>query len=63
MTSRKLTILRLHLRGEEVRMVRHCPRCELRFRNDSELKQHLVFDHGVDPEKLERDQYPPADTR
>lgn len=44
-------------------MVRHCPRCELRFRDDSELKQHLVFDHGVDPEKLERDQYPPADTR
>jgi hypothetical protein len=32
--------------------VRQCPRCELRFSNESELESHLVSDHGVDPEDL-----------
>ncbi|MDP9405412.1 MAG: hypothetical protein M3O86_02255 [Actinomycetota bacterium] len=34
-------------------MVRQCPRCELRFRDEAELRAHLVDDHGVDPESLE----------
>lgn len=34
--------------------VHHCPRCELRFRDEAEAKDHLVNDHGVDPERLER---------
>ena len=37
--------------------VHQCPRCELRFEHDSELKSHLVTDHGVDPEELDGD-YP-----
>ncbi len=39
--------------------VRQCPRCELRFRDEAELKSHLVADHGVDPEQLEQP-YPPG---
>jgi hypothetical protein len=33
--------------------VHQCPKCELRYRDDHEVKQHLVDDHGVDPEELE----------
>lgn len=33
--------------------VRQCPRCELRFRDEAETRQHLVDDHGVDPERLQ----------
>lgn len=35
-------------------MVRQCPRCELRFRDDAEVKWHLEADHGVDRDLLER---------
>ncbi len=34
--------------------VRQCPRCELRFRVDNELRSHLVDEHGVDPDALDR---------
>jgi len=29
-----------------------CPKCELRFRSTDELNDHLIRDHGVDPEEL-----------
>ena len=35
--------------------VRQCPRCELRFTSESELKSHLMDDHDVDPEALDND--------
>lgn len=35
-------------------MIQQCPRCELRFRDAGELRSHLVDDHGVDPEAVER---------
>jgi hypothetical protein len=34
--------------------VHQCPKCELRYRDEHEVKQHLVDDHGVDPEDLEQ---------
>lgn len=40
-------------------MVRHCPRCELRFASEGELREHLALDHAT-PE-LVRDAYPAAD--
>ncbi len=33
--------------------VRQCPRCDLRFRGEAELRWHLADDHGLDPEALE----------
>ncbi len=33
--------------------VHQCPRCELRFRDEPEVRAHLVDDHKVDPEQLE----------
>ena len=33
--------------------VHQCPKCELRYRNENEVKQHLIDDHGVEPEDLE----------
>lgn len=30
-----------------------CPRCELRFSAEGDLKDHLSRDHGVEPETLE----------
>ena len=34
--------------------IHHCPRCELRFANDSEVRDHLVTDHHLDPEVVAR---------
>lgn len=34
--------------------VHQCPRCDLRFRGEAEIKDHMVNDHDVDPESLER---------
>ena len=34
--------------------VHQCPRCELRFRDENEVKAHLVDDHDVEPQTLER---------
>ncbi len=34
-------------------MVHTCPRCELRFERDAELRDHLARDHGVAPESIE----------
>ena len=34
--------------------VHQCPRCELRFRDETEAKDHLINDHKVDPERLEK---------
>lgn len=34
-----------------------CPRCELRFRTDSEYHEHLRVDHSVDPQTLEPIRY------
>jgi hypothetical protein len=38
-------------------MVHTCPRCELRFVNQSELDFHLAEDHGVDRSVTDRYQY------
>jgi len=35
----------------------HCPRCELRFVNTSELRQHFAVDHGGDAGTFERYRY------
>lgn len=35
----------------------HCPRCELRFTNTSELRQHFAVDHGGDAGTFERYRY------
>jgi hypothetical protein len=34
--------------------VHQCPKCELRFSDEHEVKQHLIDDHGVDPEEFDR---------
>lgn len=34
--------------------VHTCPRCALRFVTDSEVRAHLLADHGVDPAALQR---------
>ena len=34
--------------------VHHCPQCDLRFVNEPDLKDHLVTDHGVEPDRLEQ---------
>jgi hypothetical protein len=36
-----------------IAVTHQCPRCELRFRGEADVKDHLVRDHGVDPEQLE----------
>lgn len=41
--------------------VHQCPRCELRFRTQSEYHDHLRMEHGVDPQNLESIRY--ASTR
>ena len=38
-------------------MIRTCPRCDLRFRTESELSQHLAVDHGAETEVFERFRY------
>ncbi|HSJ46357.1 MAG TPA: hypothetical protein VK923_16900 [Euzebyales bacterium] len=32
--------------------IHQCPRCELRFRTSSEYNDHLMSEHGVDPETV-----------
>ncbi|MBA2281526.1 MAG: hypothetical protein H0W25_09880 [Acidimicrobiia bacterium] len=32
--------------------VHTCPRCELRFERENEVADHLVSDHGADPDAL-----------
>jgi hypothetical protein len=39
-------------------MIHHCHRCELRFRSDSELTEHLSIDHDADVTVFERFHYP-----
>jgi uncharacterized C2H2 Zn-finger protein len=34
--------------------VHQCPRCELKFRDKREVVQHLINDHHVPPETIER---------
>jgi hypothetical protein len=34
--------------------VHTCPRCDLRFLTDSELRAHLLADHDLDPAVLQR---------
>lgn len=41
-------------------MPHQCPRCELRFVTDAELRDHLDVDHAVDTTGLERYRYPAA---
>jgi hypothetical protein len=38
-------------------MVHTCPRCELRFMNETELHEHLTVDHHTPPEAFERLRY------
>jgi hypothetical protein len=47
--------------------VHHCPRCELRFTNVAELRDHFDHDHHADPDTFRRFRYgqraaPPSDT-
>ncbi len=37
--------------------IHHCPRCELRFVNTSELRSHFEVDHAADPTVFERYRY------
>jgi hypothetical protein len=37
--------------------VHQCPRCELRFRNETELNYHLTSEHMVDPQSVEPIRY------
>jgi hypothetical protein len=37
--------------------VHHCPRCELRFNNVAELRDHFDRDHRADPETFRRYRY------
>lgn len=37
--------------------VHQCPRCELRFRNETELNFHMTSDHQVDPRSVEQIRY------
>lgn len=39
-------------------MAHTCLRCDLRFRDRSELRDHLALDHGVEGEVLEDYRYP-----
>lgn len=32
--------------------VRTCPRCELRFEREAEIREHLVVDHRLDPDDV-----------
>ncbi|HWB70610.1 MAG TPA: hypothetical protein VG452_00190 [Egibacteraceae bacterium] len=34
--------------------IHQCPRCELRFRDEPQLSDHLVLDHSLDPEVAEQ---------
>jgi hypothetical protein len=38
-------------------MVRQCTRCDLRFRSEAELREHLEIDHHADTSVLERYRY------
>jgi hypothetical protein len=44
-------------------MVHTCPRCELRFLTEAELKEHLRVDHHVDADGFERFHYKPLEQR
>jgi hypothetical protein len=39
-------------------MIRHCTRCELRFRTEAELDEHLATDHAMAADVIARDRYP-----
>lgn len=34
--------------------IQQCPRCELRFRDEPELRDHLIVDHALEPEVVEQ---------
>jgi hypothetical protein len=38
--------------------VHQCPRCELRFVNTNELRDHFALDHAADPSTFDRFRYP-----
>lgn len=44
-------------------MVHTCPRCELRFASDAELRYHLDVDHHAEPGAFDRFHYKPAPQR
>lgn len=44
-------------------MIHQCTRCELRFHDRSEVRDHLVADHGLDPEQLDVHYRMPAGVR
>ena len=33
--------------------IHQCPRCELRFRDENEVRAHLTDDHGLEPQAFE----------
>jgi GABA permease len=39
-------------------MIHQCPRCDLRFRSNNELKEHLGHDHATAAERLDSYWYP-----
>jgi hypothetical protein len=44
-------------------MVHTCPRCELRFLTEAELREHLRVDHHLDTDGFERFHYKPLERR
>lgn len=40
--------------------VHTCPRCDLRFEFDYELREHLAIDHGVETDPSAGGSEPPA---
>jgi hypothetical protein len=43
--------------------VHQCPRCELRFTNANELRDHFSLDHRADPDTFDRYRYAPPSRR
>jgi len=43
--------------------VHQCPRCELRFFNPAELRDHFSLDHHADPATFDRYRYTPRSAR
>ncbi|HUF33985.1 MAG TPA: hypothetical protein VMN58_12335 [Acidimicrobiales bacterium] len=43
--------------------VHQCPRCELRFANSAELRDHFGRDHHADPDTFDRYRYPARSAR
>jgi hypothetical protein len=41
--------------------IHNCPKCELRFADHNEVREHLIDDHGVPPDLLDEPFHAPHD--